>query len=268
MRKNSGAGLERPVGVDADHGARPAHAGLAARLKFGAVRLVGAVQDPLRRVPETAGPAAARVFVGMGQHDLVHIDVAVVAGQFLGFEIGDGDLRHDAQHDKARRLERHPGRRRDVDAVRHDRQDVADVELEREQIALPADHLHRVVPVEDRAVPAGVLEPHLVFVLLRPAVIGDVRHLQHRRVDRRVAADLLVLGTAGSAAAIRRPAAGCRRPRAIAGTSSPSAAAPSRPARKRSARTRSRRRRGRDARNRGGRPPCRDSSKASPLAAG
>jgi hypothetical protein len=152
------------------------------------------MQDPLRGMPEIAGTAAVWVFVGMRQHDLVHVDIAVIAGQLLGFEIGHGDLRDDAQDDKARRLKRHPGRRWNVNPVRHDRQNVADVELEREQIALPAHHLHRVVAIEDRAVSARVLEAHLVLVLLRPAVIGDVRHLQHRRVDRRVAADLLVLG--------------------------------------------------------------------------
>ncbi len=147
-------------------------------------------------MPEIAGPAAARIFVGVRQHDLVHVDVAVIAGQFLGFEIRHGDLRDDAQHDEARRLEGHPGQGRDVNPVRHDRQDIADIELEREQIALPAHHLHRVVAVEDRAVPAGMLDAHLVLVLLRPAVIGDVRHLQHGRVDRRVSAHLLVLAQA------------------------------------------------------------------------
>ena len=107
--------------------------------------------------------------------------------------IGHGDLRHDAQHDEAGRLESDPGGWRNVNPVRHHRQNIAHIELEREQIALPADHLHRVVAVKNRAVPAAVLEAHLVFVRLRPAVIGDIRHLQHGRVDRCVAADLLVL---------------------------------------------------------------------------
>src|SRR5271170_4273604 len=142
-------GYQRPVGVDADAGAGSSHAGFAARLKFGAVRLVGPMQDPLRRMPKAAWPAAARVFVGMAQHDLVHVDVAVIARQFLGFEIRNRDLRHNAQHGKTRRLERHPGRGRDMDPIRHDRQDVAHIELEREQIALPADNLHRVVLVKD-----------------------------------------------------------------------------------------------------------------------
>src|SRR5271170_5053380 len=108
-----GGGYQRPVGVDADTGAGSSHSGLAPRLKFGAVSLVGPVQDALRGMPEASRPAAARIFIGMAQHDLVHVDVAVIARQFLGFEIGDGDLRHNAQHDKTRRLEAHPGRRRD-----------------------------------------------------------------------------------------------------------------------------------------------------------
>jgi hypothetical protein len=42
-------------------------------------------------------------------------------------------------------------------------------------------------------VPASVFYPHLVLVLLRPGIIDDIRHLQHRRVYRRVAANLFVL---------------------------------------------------------------------------
>jgi len=56
---------------------------------------------------------------------------------------------------ETRRLEGHPGRTQNVRTVRHDRQDVAAIELEREQIALPAHHLHRVVAVKDGAVPTG-----------------------------------------------------------------------------------------------------------------
>ena len=163
------------------------------------VGLVGAVQYALRGVAEEAGAAARGVVIGMVQHDLVHVDVAVVGGQFLGVQIRHRDLRHEGEDCDTRRLERRPGGRRQMDAVRHDRQYVTDVEFEREQIALPADHLQRVVLVEDRAVAALMAQPHLVFRLsgpavIAPAVINHIGHFEHGRVDRRVAADILVLG--------------------------------------------------------------------------
>ena len=37
-----------------------------------------------------------------------------------------------------------------------------------------------------------MLDPELPFLLLRPAVIGDVRHLQHGRIDRGMPPDLLM----------------------------------------------------------------------------
>jgi hypothetical protein len=118
---------------------------------------------------------------------------AVIGRQLLGLQIRDGNLRQETQDDKARCFERHPGGRGEMDAVGHDRANVADVELEREQVALPADDVHRVVAVEDRGVGALVLDPELPFVLLRPAIIGDIWHLQNRRIDGSMPPDLLVL---------------------------------------------------------------------------
>ena len=130
------------------------HPGLTLLLEFGAIGFGGSVQDALRGVAEHAGSAARRVGVGMAQHHLVHVDVAVIGGQLLRLHVGHGDLGRDRQDAEPRGLERHPGRGRDVDPVGHDRQDVPHVELEREEIALPADHVQWIVLVEDRAVPA------------------------------------------------------------------------------------------------------------------
>jgi hypothetical protein len=57
------------------------------------------VQNALRRKREAAGAATLWV-VGVGQHYLVHVDVAVVGRQLLGIQIR-GDLWQEAQHDDA-----------------------------------------------------------------------------------------------------------------------------------------------------------------------
>ncbi len=83
--------------------------------------------------------------------------------QFLGFEVGHGHLRHEGNHHEASRFERAPRRRRQVDPVGTDRQDIADVQFEREQIAFPANRRQQAVAVIYRAVRAVML--HLQLVL-------------------------------------------------------------------------------------------------------
>jgi hypothetical protein len=86
-------GVQRPVRIDADAGARPPHPRGAPGLKLGAKRLVGAVQDALRCEGKPAEAATLRIVVGVGQHDLVHVDVAVIGRQLLGLEIGGRKLK-------------------------------------------------------------------------------------------------------------------------------------------------------------------------------
>jgi hypothetical protein len=70
-------------------------------LKFSAERFVRAMQDSLWREREAAWTTTFRVLIGMGQHHLVHVDVAVIGRQLFGVPIGDGDLRQEAQHNHA-----------------------------------------------------------------------------------------------------------------------------------------------------------------------
>src|SRR3954447_23445881 len=99
---------QRAVGVDAHHRAGPCLARLTLALKFGAIFLGSAVQDALRGMTQAAGPTPQRVLVGMAQYHFVHVDVAMIAWQFLRLRVIDRDLRHEAHHREARRFERSP----------------------------------------------------------------------------------------------------------------------------------------------------------------
>jgi len=102
----------------------------------------------------------------MHEHAFVVVDVAMIRRQFLGIHVGDRNLRHKTDHHEPGRLERAPSRRRHMDAIRADRDDIANVQFVGEQITFPSNRSQRVVAVEDGAVFATVFHPQFPFIAL------------------------------------------------------------------------------------------------------
>lgn len=75
-----------------------------------------------------------------------------------------------------------------------DRDDVTDVELEREQVTLPPHRGKWVVAAENGAVLAAMPDTQLVFIAGGKPVVARLRQHQHRGIDRHMPTCLFMFG--------------------------------------------------------------------------
>ena len=237
----SGATRERAHAVDV-HGLDVVHADLAPELLGHRARLFARTVHRPARVPHDRGALhrLARDAAAVQEADLVVVHVAVVVRQARGLAVALQRARHEVAEHPAVGAEQPERRGRNVVAVRGRGPEVGVVEAEREQVALPADHVERVVRVEERGRAAVALDAHLVLGAAVAVHRLGLGHADHVGVERVVAAQVRVLDEADLAARLDDAGSSCRASAGPRGESLPSAGRDSRRGGTRAGRTRSR----------------------------